>query len=211
MSWTQPHLTRVWQCPGLDCTCGSCMGRFTLTSCQSQASSHTTDGPRSKIKMRSKARSDFREAVSHATEACISSNRIDFDDGEANVQCRWPFHSPTLRLPCEDLLEQSVTPVQVVCMFIHSGEIMTTLLPLCLALPNPVQVSLYPVAWDYCANDGIIDMYTRWPHGPYAGLHRTVLHAHAHEGRTSLNDPICEPGSHVIPTFLCWRSCLRPY
>jgi len=75
--------------------------------------------------------------------AYVSSNRIDFEHGEANMQCRWPFHSPTLRLPCGDLLQQSVTPVQVVCMSTHSGELMTTLLPFCLALLSPVQVSLY--------------------------------------------------------------------
>ena len=42
---------------------------------------------------RSLARSDRREVVSHATRACIPSNRIKIDEDEANPRCR-PFHSP---------------------------------------------------------------------------------------------------------------------
>ena len=158
---------------------------------------------RSKIKFARKCslvRSDRREVVSHATGACVSLTRIDFDNGEANTQCRWPFHSPALRLPCGDLPQQSVTPVQVVCMFVRSRELMTTLLPSSLALLSLVWVSPYLSPWDYCAVDGIIDVCARRPHGFYAGLHRIVLHARVHEGHPSS----MEPGSHGTPTVSCW-------
>jgi len=119
---------------------------------------------------------------------------MDNDDVEVNTQCRWPFHSLTLHLPCGDLLQQSVTPVQVVCMLIHNGEIMTTLLPLCLARtgqPLPcrhgtiaqLMASLTRSPWDYCAIDGIIDACARRSHGPHDGLHQIVLPARAQDAQ----------------------------
>jgi len=145
MSWTRPHLTR---CSGLHRVCGSCMER-----CTSPDISDGSPGAKSKFaRKRSITRSDRREVVSNATVAIISSNRIDFDSNEINPRCHWSFHSPTLRLPCGGLLQQSVAPIQVVCTFTHSGELITALLPLCLALRSPVRVSLYPLTMGLLRN-----------------------------------------------------------
>ena len=122
----------------------------------------TATTPSSKIKIRSKALTHAFRALSLVTLRERANRRI----GPILTKTKQSAVSLAVSLAdsspaCGDLLQQSVTAVQVVYMFIHNEESMTALLP--LSYPTSVSYgSGFPLSSRYyCGIDVFIDACAR--------------------------------------------------